>query len=56
MYAPLPPLNHIAGAAVAVEVVPPGTDVSQLNSPAYQEQVAAAIAAGVARAQQGAVP
>ena len=56
MSAPLPPLNHIAGAAVAVEVVPPGTDVSQLNSPAYQEQVAAAIAAGVARAQQGATP
>ncbi len=53
MSAPLPPLNHIAGAAVAVEVVPPGTDVSQLNSPAYQDQVAAAIAAGVIRAQQG---
>jgi N-acetylmuramoyl-L-alanine amidase len=56
MSAPLPPLNHIAGAAVAVEVVPPGTDVSQLNSPAYQEVVAAAVAAGVARAQQGATP
>ncbi|HEY6939261.1 MAG TPA: N-acetylmuramoyl-L-alanine amidase [Terriglobales bacterium] len=56
MYAPLPPLNHIAGVAVAVEVVPPGADVSQLNSPTYQEQVAAAIAAGVARAQQGATP
>jgi len=49
-------LNHIAGVAVAVEVAPQGTDVSQLNSPAYQEQVAAAIAAGVARAQQGATP
>lgn len=56
MPAPLPPLNHIASAAVAVEVVPPGADVSQLNSPAYQEQVAAAIAAGVARAQQGGTP
>ena len=53
MSAPLPPLNHIAGAAVAVEVVPQGSDITQLNSPAYQEQVAAAIAAGVARAQQG---
>ena len=56
MSAPLPPLNHIAGAAVAVEVVPPGTDVSQLNSPVDQEQVAAAIADGIARAQQGATP
>ena len=54
--APLPPLNHIAGAAVAVEVVPAGADVSQLNSPAYQEQVASAIAAGVVRAQQGGTP
>jgi N-acetylmuramoyl-L-alanine amidase len=56
MAAPLPPLNHIAAAAVAVEVAPPGSDVSQLTSPAYQEQVAAAIAAGVARAQQGGTP
>lgn len=56
MPAPLPPLNNIAAAAVAVEVVPPGGDIGQVNSPAYQEQVAAAIAAGVARAQQGATP
>lgn len=56
MAAPLPPLNHIAAAAIAVEVVPPGADLTQLNSPAYQEQVAAAIAAGVARARQGGTP
>ncbi|MGE5207365.1 MAG: N-acetylmuramoyl-L-alanine amidase family protein [Chlamydiota bacterium] len=56
MAAPLPPLNHIAAAAVAVEVAPPGSDVSQLNSPAYQEQVAAAVAAGVAHARQGGTP
>jgi N-acetylmuramoyl-L-alanine amidase len=56
MQAPLPPLNHISAAAVAVEVVPPGADVTQLNSAAYQEQIAGAIAAGVARAQQGATP
>lgn len=56
MPAPIPPLNHIAAAAVAVEVVPPGADVSQLTSPAYQEQIASAIAAGVARAQQGGTP
>lgn len=56
MAAPLPPLNHIAAAALAVEVAPPGGDVIQLNSPAYQEQVAAAIASGVARARQGGTP
>ena len=56
MLAPLPPLNHIAFAAVAVEVAPPASDVNQLNSPAYQEQVAAAVAAGVARARQGSAP
>jgi N-acetylmuramoyl-L-alanine amidase len=56
MAAPLPPLNHVACAALAVEVLPPGADLSQLSSPAYQEQVAAAIAAGVVRAQQGGAP
>ena len=56
MPAPVPPLNHIAAAAVAVEVAPPGADVSQLTSPAYQEQVASAITAGVVRAQQGGAP
>jgi N-acetylmuramoyl-L-alanine amidase len=56
MTAPLPPLNHIAAAAVALEVVPSAGDVSQLSSPAYQEQVAAAVAAGVALAQQGGRP
>jgi len=48
--APLPPLNSVALPAVAVEVAPPGADVSALNSGAYQEQVAAALAAGVAAA------
>ncbi|HSB75545.1 MAG TPA: N-acetylmuramoyl-L-alanine amidase [Terriglobales bacterium] len=56
MPAPVSPLNHIASAAVAVEVGPSGADVVQLNSPAYQEQVASAIAAGVARSQQGVTP
>ena len=56
MPAPVPPLNHIAAAAVSVEVLPPGADVSQLTSPAYEEQVAAAVAAGVARARQGGAP
>ena len=56
MQAPLPPLNHISAAAVAVEVAPPGADVSQLSSAAYQEQIAGAIAAGVVHAQQGGTP
>lgn len=56
MAAPLPPLNHIAAAALAVEVAPSGGDVIQLNSSAYQEQVAAAIASGVARTRQGGTP
>jgi N-acetylmuramoyl-L-alanine amidase len=45
---PLRPLNNITAAALAMEVAPPSDDVSQLNSPAYQQAIAAAIAAGVA--------
>ena len=45
--APLRPLNHVAAAAVAIEVAPPGDDVSQLGSPSYQELVAGAVATGV---------
>jgi N-acetylmuramoyl-L-alanine amidase len=48
--APLPPLNSVALPAVAVEVAPPGADVSALNTAAYQELVAAALATGVAAA------
>jgi N-acetylmuramoyl-L-alanine amidase len=35
--APLRPLNNITGAAIAVEVAPQGSDVSQLNAPDYQQ-------------------
>jgi N-acetylmuramoyl-L-alanine amidase len=48
LIAPLRPLNNITTAAVAMEVAPSSNDVSQLNSPAYQQLIAAAIAAGVA--------
>jgi N-acetylmuramoyl-L-alanine amidase len=45
---PLRPLNNITTAALALEVAPPSTDVSQLNSPAYQQSIAAAVATGIA--------
>jgi hypothetical protein len=45
--APLRPLNNIAGAAIAIELAPPGNDASELSSPGYQQTVAAAVAAGV---------
>jgi N-acetylmuramoyl-L-alanine amidase len=48
LIAPLRPLNNITTAAIAMEVAPPSDDVSQLNSPAYQQMIAGAIAAGVA--------
>ncbi len=48
LIAPLRPLNNIATAAVALEVAPQSDDVSQLNSPVYQQMIAGAIAAGVA--------
>jgi len=48
LIAPLRPLNNITTAALALEVAPPSDDVSQLTSPAYQQAIAAAVAAGVA--------
>jgi N-acetylmuramoyl-L-alanine amidase len=47
LIAPLRPLNNISAAALALEVAPPSKDVSQLNSAAYQQMVAGAIAAGI---------
>jgi N-acetylmuramoyl-L-alanine amidase len=49
--APLRPLNNITSSAVAIEIAPPGNDVSQMNSAAYQQPIAAAVAAGVADAR-----
>ena len=49
--APLRPLNNITTAAIAIEIAPPGSDISRLNSAAYQQPIAAAVAAGVADAR-----
>jgi N-acetylmuramoyl-L-alanine amidase len=48
---PLRPLNNITTAAIAIEIAPPGGDISRLNSAAYQQPIAAAVAAGVADAR-----
>jgi N-acetylmuramoyl-L-alanine amidase len=56
--APLRPLNNIVTAAIAVEVAPPASDLSQLSSPDYQQRIASAVASGIVviRAQLGAAP
>lgn len=43
----LRPLNNVAAAAVAIEVTPTGSDLSQLTLPSYQQSIADAVAAGV---------
>jgi N-acetylmuramoyl-L-alanine amidase len=45
--APLRPLNNVTAAAIAIEVSPPNTDVMDLNLPAYQQNVASALASGI---------
>ncbi|MCI0355440.1 MAG: N-acetylmuramoyl-L-alanine amidase [Acidobacteria bacterium] len=45
--APVRPLNNVTAAAIAVEVTPPSSNVRSINSPGYQQQVAAAVAAAV---------
>jgi len=47
LMAPLRPLNNIISGAVAVEVSPRGTDISELTSAQYQQQVASSVAAGI---------
>jgi len=56
--APLRPLNNIVTAAIAVEVAPPASDLSQLSSPDYQQRIASGVASGIVaiRAQLGAAP
>jgi N-acetylmuramoyl-L-alanine amidase len=56
--APLRPLNNIVTAAIAVEVAPAATDITQLSSPEYQQLIASGVANGIAaiRAQLGAAP
>jgi hypothetical protein len=46
--APVRPLNNLIAAAFAVEVAPPGSDVTDLSLPAYQQNVMGAVANGVA--------
>jgi N-acetylmuramoyl-L-alanine amidase len=46
--APLRPLNNVIAPAVAVEVAPSSADISSLTLPAYQQNVASAIATAVA--------
>jgi N-acetylmuramoyl-L-alanine amidase len=47
--APLSPLNHIAAAAVAVEVAPPRPDLTSLTQASYQQAVVTAIASALVR-------
>ncbi len=47
LLAPLRPLNNITAAAVAVEIAPLAGNLSDLNSPAYQQVVAESITAGI---------
>ena len=46
--APLRPMNNLAAPAIAVEIAPPAETVDEIASATYQEQVAQAIAAGIA--------
>ena len=48
LVAPLRPMNNIAAPAIAVEIAPPDDNVENIASAEYQEQVAQAIAAGIA--------
>jgi N-acetylmuramoyl-L-alanine amidase len=49
--APLRPLNNLTGAALAMEVAPQGSDVSQLTAPDYQQLVTSAVATAIAGAR-----
>ena len=47
----LRPLNNIIGPAIAVEVAPQGSDVSQLTAPDYQQLITSAVATAIANAR-----
>jgi N-acetylmuramoyl-L-alanine amidase len=49
--APVRPLNNIAAPAIAVEIAPQGDTVESITDAKYQQDVAAAIAAGIAAAR-----
>jgi len=46
--AALRPLNNVTGPAIAVEIAPQGSDLSQLTAPDYQQLVAGAMATAIA--------
>lgn len=46
--APLRPLNNILGPAIAIEVSPQGSDVTQLMAPDYQQLITSAVATAIA--------
>jgi N-acetylmuramoyl-L-alanine amidase len=46
--APLRPLNNVTSPAIAVEVAPQGTDVSQLTAPDYEQLITSAVATAIA--------
>ena len=56
--APLRPLNNVTRPAIAIEVAPQGSDVSQLTAPDYQQLVTSAVATAIAasRDQLGGAP
>lgn len=45
--APLRPLNNLTIPAIAVEIAPNSSDVNDLNSATYQQEIAAAVADGI---------
>jgi len=45
--APLRPLNNIIGPAIAIELAPQGSDVTQLTAPDYQQLVTSAVATAI---------
>jgi N-acetylmuramoyl-L-alanine amidase len=49
--APLRPLNNITGPAIAIEIAPQGSDVSQLMAPDYQQLITSAVATAIAGAR-----
>ncbi len=48
MEAPVRPLNNVASPAIALELAPPASDISAINSSEYQTQVATEVASALA--------
>jgi len=45
--APVQPLNHVASAAIAIELAPSGTDVASVTASVYQQRIATALAEAI---------